>query len=67
MIDITINGYPRRFVPGTNLRECVECYSEVKAKGAVFINRKFIPVDKYDTTVVQHGDCVNIVYFLGGG
>ncbi len=67
MIEITINGHSRRFVPGTNLRECVERYSEVRASGAVFINRKFIPKDQYDSTVVHQGDSINIVYFLGGG
>jgi len=67
LIDITINGHVIRFVPGTNLRECVERYSEVKARGAVFINRKFIPKGQYDSTVIYQGDCVNIVYFLGGG
>ena len=67
LIDITINGHPRNFVPGTNLRECVECFSEVRARGAVFINKKFIPKDQYDSTAVHQGDSINIVYFLGGG
>jgi sulfur carrier protein len=67
MIEIELNGEPYSLdapLPVSSL------LTELKLKPnrvAVEINRAVIPKAEYDRTIVQNGDHVEVINFVGGG
>lgn len=65
-MNITVNGEPRDLPIGETVRALVARYNLTPAKVAIELNRRLLRSEKYDT-VLQDGDEIEIVTFVGGG
>ena len=64
---ITLNGDPYLLDGETPLTALLERLNMRRGRVAVEINREIVPKADYDATVVQAGDQVEIINFVGGG
>ncbi len=56
MIKVSVNGEVKELENGLNITEMIEAL-EYKVKGfAVAVNTTFVPIAKYDETMIQEGD-----------
>lgn len=65
-MNITVNGEPRDLPTGETVRALVARYNLTPEKVAIELNRRLLRSEKYDT-VLQDGDEIEIVTFVGGG
>lgn len=63
---LMVNGESREVAEGTTVRALIEQSKLTPDKVAVELNRRLVRGDKYET-VLQEGDEVEIVTFVGGG
>ena len=63
---IKVNGQDRDVPAGTSVRQLIEQHNLTPQKVAVELNRRLIRSEKYET-VLNDGDEVEIVTFVGGG
>jgi thiazole synthase len=66
-ISITVNGEHRRVAAGLTLTQLAEEMGLVPAKLAVERNLEVVPRSTLDLVVVEDGDELEIVHFVGGG
>ena len=66
-ISVTINGEPRRVAPGLTVTGLLQHLSLPAERVAIECNRKILPRDRFGTTAIEAGDCLEIVQFVGGG
>lgn len=66
-ISITVNGEHRRVAAGLTLTQLAEGMGLVPAKLAVERNLEVVPRSTLDQVVVEDGDELEIVHFVGGG
>ena len=64
---ITVNGEEKTFEKGLTVALLVSKYGLKKEGVAVELNRKIIKKAGYEATILQDGDKVEIVHFVGGG
>lgn len=65
---LTIAGVNREIPDGTTVSQLiVEEKLETPQYVTVTINDEFVKKDQFDTTVLQDGDTVEFLYFMGGG
>ena len=64
---IEVNGTPRAFAAGETVADLVQRLEIPAAQVAVELNRAILPRDRYTTQVLQDGDRLEIVSFVGGG
>lgn len=64
---LKINGKSVPEVAGQTLGAYLESAGLPHDSIAVEWNEEILPKEKYDTTVLQDGDVVEIVTFMGGG
>ena len=62
-----INGQPREFADSLTLSALVEQLSMKADRLAIELNLDIVPRPQWDTTVLKHGDKLEIVHFVGGG
>ena len=67
MIDLTLNGDPRRVAPGTTVAALLADLGLDAAKVAVERNRVIAPRSTFGSQVLAAGDALEIVHFVGGG
>ncbi len=67
MITITLNGEPRSIAPGTRLAELVATLSGDPRGIAIERNREIVPKSAHGETVLEDGDELEVVQFVGGG
>jgi thiazole synthase len=67
MIDLTLNGDPRRVAPGTTVAALLADLGLDAAKVAVERNRVIAPRSTFASQVLAAGDALEIVHFVGGG
>ncbi|MBC7783840.1 MAG: sulfur carrier protein ThiS [Burkholderiales bacterium] len=65
-MNVTVNGQNREVADGTTVRQLVEASNLTPEKVAIELNRRLLKGENYDT-VLQTGDEVEIVTFVGGG
>jgi thiamine biosynthesis protein ThiS len=65
-MNVTVNGEQRDLPPGETVRSLVARYNLTPDKVAIELNRRLLQSARYDT-VLQDGDEVEIVTFVGGG
>ena len=66
-ISITVNGEPRRIIPGASIAALVaELDLDPKAV-AVERNLEIVPKSAYANVALADGDQLEIVHFVGGG
>lgn len=64
---VTVNGEKREGCDGVSLEEMLTAEGFEKSRIAVEINGEIIPKNTYPQTVLQEGDTVEVVSFVGGG
>ncbi len=67
-VQVQVNGESADLTPGTSISELLSLW-EVKIPDMVSVrlNDEAIARDRFDTTVVESGDAVEFLYFMGGG
>ena len=64
---LTVNGLQREVEPETSIAVLLEELDIQDVRIAVEHNRAILPRDRYADTLLQDGDQVEIVQFVGGG
>jgi sulfur carrier protein len=67
MPGITLNGENRSVEGGTTIRSLLRQLSVPEARVAVERNLSIVRKSEYDGTVLEEGDRLEIVTFVGGG
>lgn len=67
MIKVSVNGEVKELEENLNVDQMIEAL-EYKVKGfAVAINTTFVPIAKYDQTIIKEGDTIDILAPVQGG
>ena len=66
-VKVQVNGEDRTFADGTTVAQAVATLALGKARVAVERNFDIVPRDRYDATVLNDGDRLEVVTFVGGG
>jgi len=67
MIKVSVNGEIKTLEENLNVTQMIEAL-EYKVKGfAVAINTTFVPIAKYNDTIIQEGDTIDILAPVQGG
>ena len=66
-MQITLNGESYAITQGSNITGLLQLLSLEAGKIAVERNAEIVPTSTFNTTVLQSGDVVEIVHFIGGG
>ena len=64
---IQLNGDPYEIDTGTNLNELLNKLKIQKNKVAIEVNGEIVEKNKYQNLILNKGDKVEIVNFIGGG
>ena len=64
---IQLNGDPYEINNGTNLNELLNKLKIQKNKVAIEVNGAIVEKNKYPKVILNKGDKVEIVHFIGGG
>ena len=64
---ITVNGEQHRVAVGTSIRGLVEHLGLGGGPVAVERNRSIVPRATHSAVLVEEGDVIEIVHFVGGG
>ena len=64
---IQLNGDPYKINAGTNLDKLLNKLKIQKNKVAIEVNGEIVEKDKYQNLILNKGDKVEIVNFIGGG
>ena len=64
---IQLNGDPYEINDGTNLNELLNKLKIKKNKVAIEVNGEIVEKSKYPNLILNKGDKVEIVKFIGGG
>ena len=64
---IQLNGSTHEVNGGTNLNELLNMLKIQKNKVAIEVNGEIIEKNKYPKLILNKGDQVEIVHFIGGG
>ena len=67
MAKIQLNGDPYEINDGTNLNELLNKLKIQKNKVAIEVNGEIVEKNKYPNLILNKGDKVEIVKFIGGG
>ena len=66
-LSLTVNGEPRRAVPGSSIADLVVSLGLNPRKVAVEHNGEIAPRSTLAEVVLGEGDVLEIVHFVGGG
>ncbi len=67
MIKVSVNGEVKELENDLNVSEMIEVL-EYKIKGfAVAVNTTFVPIAKYNETIIKEGDTIDILAPVQGG
>jgi sulfur carrier protein len=66
-MQVTVNGAPRDVPEGLSVRGLLVHLALTSGPVAVEINRAIVPRAKHEERVVEEGDAIEIVHFVGGG
>ncbi|KQM22007.1 sulfur carrier protein ThiS [Novosphingobium sp. Leaf2] len=64
---LTVNGEPRRIAPGSSIADLVTGLGLDPQKVAVERNGEIAPRSQLAHTILDSGDTLEIVHFVGGG
>ena len=67
MMKVKINGEERQVDDGLTLTALLESLQIRPGRVVVERNRDIVPRDTYDATLINDGDTLEIVHFVGGG
>ncbi len=66
-ISVSLNGEARRVAAGLSVAGLLEQLGLDRRKVAVERNEAIVPRSTYDEVLLQQGDQLEIVHFIGGG
>lgn len=66
-MDITLNGKPRSLATGTSIAELLNQLQLDCQQVVVENNRRIVSRQRHADTILQDGDCIEVVHFVGGG
>lgn len=66
-MEVTVNGAARDVPAGLTVRGLVEHLGFDEGPVAVEVNRAVVPRARHAEHVVQPGDVIEVVHFVGGG
>jgi thiamine biosynthesis protein ThiS len=66
-IELTVNGRPSRVARGTTVRALLESLDLVPATIVVELNLGILDRGDYASVVLEGGDRLELVHFVGGG
>jgi len=66
-MNLTVNGDPRTVPEGTTVAGLLEALELTPALVVVERNREIIPREKVADVVLEPGDTLELVHFVGGG
>lgn len=66
-MQITLNGADHAVLSGETVAGLLAALGLPARKVAVERNEEIVPRSVYETTVLQPGDAIEIVHFIGGG
>jgi thiamine biosynthesis protein ThiS len=66
-ITVDVNGESRQLPAGSTISDLLRALALDKARIAVEHNRRVIPRAEHAAALLNHGDAVEIVTFVGGG
>lgn len=64
---ITLNGESRNVEPGTTVAALIEQLGLPRSQVATERNRAILPRAQYAQTLLEEGDVLEVVTFVGGG
>lgn len=65
---ITVAGAKKEYAEGLTVKQLIEAENvENPLYVTVTINDDFVKSDEFDTTVINDGDEIEFLYFMGGG
>ena len=67
MIDVTVNGQSQRVADGTTVAQLLEALRIHPQQVVVEVNVQIIKREQREAVILQPGDVVEIVRFVGGG
>jgi thiamine biosynthesis protein ThiS len=67
VIEITVNGEGQSIPSGLSLNAFLEHWALNPRKVAVERNLEIAPRDQYESIMIEAGDRLEIVHFVGGG
>ena len=67
IMKIQINGEPATLTPGLTVLELLDQRRFKTENVVVERNRTIVPRDSFSATVLEPGDTLEILHFLGGG
>jgi sulfur carrier protein len=67
MISIHINAIERKVPPGCTVATLLELLQLSPKSLAVELNEQVVPLSEHGSTILQTGDRIEIVTFVGGG
>ncbi len=66
-MNLHINGELRQFAAGLTVAALVESLGMKADRVAVELNREIVPRDRWPAVILNDGDHLEIVHFVGGG
>ena len=66
-MQITVNGEPHEVSEGTTAAQLVEQLGLTGRRIAMERNETIVPRSRYDETVLNEGDRIEIIHAVGGG
>lgn len=68
MVNLTISGAVKEYPEGTTVEQLIDAEQvEMPLYVTVIVNDDFIKTEERTTHVLQDGDTVEFLYFMGGG
>lgn len=67
LLTIHLNGEPRTFEHGISVSQLILGLNLASERIAVEVNRQVLRKQVWPDTILQNGDRVEIVHFVGGG
>ncbi len=64
---VKINGECIENIAGKNVAEYLSTSGYDTKRVAIELNGDILPKAQYESTILQNGDCVEVVSFVGGG
>ncbi len=66
-MNVTVNGVVKKFDKEVKVLDLLTEFKIDTKMVVIEVNEKILPKNKYETTVLQPNDMVEIVSFVGGG
>lgn len=66
-MNVTVNGVTKKFDKEVKVLDLLTEFKIDTKMVVIEVNEKILPKNKYETTVLQPNDMVEIVSFVGGG